>query len=102
MAVDEAGNGAKAPAVDLDELAFWLLEVAHRAKRNDTSLLAEDVGIVDYLDVAHGLTAQRCLPARMRGNLSEIADEQAGRVAAGPARRRHQPPYGGIGCSRPW
>ena len=95
VAVDETRNRAEAPPVDLLHVAVERPEVAHRPDRRDQAVLAEDVAVVDPVDVGERAPAQRRRASGRRGDLGEVADEQPGR------RRCRHGPGGGIGGSKP-
>ena len=64
MAVDEAGDRAEAAPVELLDVAVERPEVAHPADGRDPAVLAEDVGVLDDVDLAERRAAERALPPR--------------------------------------
>src|SRR5581483_9197215 len=76
MAVDEPRNGAQAAAVDLDDVAADRRQIAHPPDRGDRLALAEDVGVLEDLDLAELSPAQRRTGPGRRRHLREVADEQ--------------------------
>ena len=83
VAVDEARDRAEAAPVELLDVAVERAEVAHPPGRRDPPVLAEDVGVLDDLDLAERRAAERCSRARRGGELREVADEQAARGVSG-------------------
>ncbi len=99
VAVDEPGDRAQAAAVELLDLALERSEVAHRPDPGDVALLTEDIGVDNHLDLPERAAAQRCIDARRRDELGEIADEQpphGGGVAPvrTPSGAGPSPPFG--------
>ncbi len=76
VTVDEAGDRAAAGRVELVHLAVERRQVAHPSHRLDRLAPAEDVGVLDHLDLAERSAAQRRRATRGRRELREVADEQ--------------------------
>ena len=76
MAVDEPWDRAEAAAVELLDVAVERPEVGHPAGRGDPPVVAEDVRVLDHVDVAEAVPAQggasRAPPGV--GELREVAD----------------------------
>ena len=96
VAIDQPGDRAEAASVELLDLTLDRTEVAHAADRLDGVTRAEEITVLDHLDVGEGRAAQRRRRAGWGRELFEIADEQAARGA-----RRAHPASGGIGGSSP-
>ena len=77
VAVDEAGDRRQAARVELFDLPVERFQVAHPADRGDAAVLAEDVRVLDHLDLVEGVAAARPAAAGRRGELGEVADEEA-------------------------
>ncbi len=61
VAVDEAGKGTEAAAVELLGVArLGELEIGHAPDRHDLRALAEDVGIFEHVDSTQVRPAERC------------------------------------------
>ena len=76
VAVDEAGDRAQAATVELPHVAVERRQVAHAADGLDRVAGAEDVRVLDQLDLAERRPAQRRVAPGRRGQLREVADEQ--------------------------
>ena len=83
VAVDEAGNRAQAATVQLTDVAVERRQVAHAADGLDRVARAEDVRVLDQLDLAERRLAQGCVDPGRRGHLHEVADEQPGHASCG-------------------
>ena len=94
VAVDEARDRAEAAAVDLDDVAVERRQVAHAPDRLDRLAAAEDVRVLEHVDLAERGPAQRRVAPGRRRELREVADEQRARVGSRVARRRRdlEPP----------
>ena len=69
-------RGAPAP-IQLFDFAAHAAELGHGAHRGYSSLLAEDVAVLDHVEGAHlGWTAQRRAGARRRDDLGQVANEE--------------------------
>ena len=77
----------EAAAVDLLDVAVERAEVAHEPGRRDPAVLAEDVRVLDHVDVAESAAAKRRGRSRGGGELGEVADEEAGHAGA-PVERQ--------------
>ena len=97
VAVDEPGDRAEAAPVELDDVAVERGRSRHPADGDDRVAVAEDVRVVEPLDVAERAPRSGAPRAGRRRQLLEVADEQARRRAA----RAHSRPAAGIGGSRP-
>jgi len=99
VAVHEAGDRTTPGAVDLLDLPLETLELAHLPRSRDAPVLAEDEGLLEHLDAAESIPAERRLVPGRGHELREIADEQprgCGRLGPG-----HVEAEGGDGNSRP-
>ena len=76
VAVDEARDRAEPAAVQLDDVAVERAEIAHRPDRFDRLAVAEDVAVLDEVDLAERLPAQRRFAPRRADDLTQVADEQ--------------------------
>ena len=76
VAVDEPRDRAQPAPVDLDDVAVERRQVAHAPHRLDRVAGAEDVRVLEHLDVAERGAAQRRLTAGRRRQLRQVADEQ--------------------------
>jgi len=76
VAVDEPGDCSKATTVDLRHVAVELRQVAHPADVLDAPLVNDDVGVLDNLDPAEHLAAERRGTAGRRRELREVTNEQ--------------------------
>src|SRR5205823_12713645 len=76
VAVDEAGDRAPSPPVDLDHVAVERRQVAHAADRADRVAVAEDERILDDVDLAERRSAQGRAATRRCRDLREVADEE--------------------------
>src|SRR5581483_4714111 len=99
MAVDEPRDGGSTPAVELDDLVAERPEVSHPADGCDGVAVAEEVGILDDLDLGQRRASKRSPTTRGRDELRQVADEQPGRP---PCRADHSRETGGTGSSSPW
>ena len=81
MAVDEARDRAQAACVELIDLALDLREITHPSDAGNGSVLAEDIGILDHVDLPQVRAAQRTVATGRSRDLNEIADQQAARPA---------------------
>ena len=97
VAVDEPGHGAEAARVELLDLAVDSPQVAHAPDRLDSAVAAQDIRILEHLDVAESGAAERRTSPAWGRQLHEIADEQA----ATAARRAHSVTERAIGATRP-
>jgi len=97
VAVDEPGNGAEPPPVELLDVTVDRPELAHRADRLDHAAGAEDVRVFEHIDLTERRPADRRIRTRGSRELREVAYEQA----AFAARRAHSASGGDIGASRP-
>jgi hypothetical protein len=97
MTVNEAGNGAQPPSVDLGDVAVQAPKVAHPSHGRDRCAVAEDVGVLEHLHVPKRRSPQWSSGSRRSGELREIAEEQA----APAARGAHPRSEGCIGASSP-
>src|SRR5690349_2663297 len=101
VAVHEPRDRTEAATVELLDsgcvAAEPRVEAAHRPGRDDPSVLAQDISIVDDLQVAERTASERRLAPGRRRQLCEVANEQAGRGAV----VAHAPGSGGIGASSP-
>ena len=79
VAVDEPRNRAERAAVELLDVAVERREVGHAPYGGDRRALAEDVRVLDQLDLAERAASERGVRSRRRRELCEIADEQARR-----------------------
>ena len=98
VAVDEPGERAQAPPVELLHVACERAEVGHPPHVGDAAVLAQDIRVLDDVDPPEVGAAQRRFGSRRRYDLAEVAHEQARRSV----RRAHSASVGGIGGSRPW
>ena len=83
-------------AVELDDVAVERGQIPHSADRRDYAVLAQDVRVVEPVDVREGVSAERRSATGGRDELLEVADQQARR--AGHAHAVPAPP---IGASKP-
>ena len=97
VAIHQPRECAQSASVELLDLAGERRQVAHAADRLDRTAGAENVRVLQHVDLAERGSAQWRLGAGRRRQLSEVADEQA----PGVARRAHSSLEGGIGASRP-
>jgi hypothetical protein len=65
-----------APALDLLHVAVELRQLAHPADVLDAPLVNHDVGVLDDVDPAEPVAAERRVAARRRRELGEVSDEQ--------------------------
>ena len=98
VAVDQPGQRAAAPSVDLDEVALEWLQVAHAADGRDRVAVDEHVRLLQQLDLSERASAQWRCPAGRADELREIADEQPRHAALRdrPGAQR-EPPSAGTG-----
>ncbi len=75
MAVDEPRNRGQPAAVELLDVAVER-EIAHPPDRGDATRLAQDVRVLEQLDLGERVAAKRRGAARRRGDLREIPDEE--------------------------
>src|SRR5215211_7467628 len=85
VAVDETRDRAEAAAVELLDIAVHRPEVGHAPHADDAVSVGQDERVLDHLDVAERAPSKRRAGAARRGELLEIADQQA----AGPAWAAH-------------
>ena len=97
VAVDEPRQSAQTGAVELLDLAVERTQVSHPADGRDLTPLAEEVRVIDDLDLAERVSSQRHVAPGGAHDLREVADEQPLRLAG----RAHSAPRGGIGGSSP-
>ena len=97
MAVDKPGNRAEPPSVELFDVAVDRPELAHRADRLDHAAAAEDVRILEHVDLTERRAAERRTRSGRSRELREVADEHA----ACAAHEAHATSGGDIGASRP-
>ena len=76
VTVDEAGNRTQAASVELMHVAVECRQVAHAADGLDRVAGAEDVRVLDQLDVAESRPAQWRVEPSRRGQLREVPDQQ--------------------------
>jgi hypothetical protein len=76
VAVDETGDGAAAPAVELVHLAAERPEVAHPTDGGDRLAVHEDVGVLEHVDVCESGAAQRGVRARRARHLRQVAQQE--------------------------
>ncbi len=92
VTVDEARNGTASASVDLDDVAVERGQIAHAPDGLDRLAVAEDVRVLDHVDLAQRWPAQRRVAARRRRHLDEVADEKSHavslRASRGGDRRR--------------
>ena len=87
MAVDEPGERAQPPPVELLDVPFEHTEVGHPPHFGDAALLAEDERAFEDVDPSEIGAAKRRRGARRRHDLVEVADEQPRRRSAELTRR---------------
>ena len=75
VAVHESGDRARAATVHLNDVAGEARKIPHPPDRCDAAVLAEDVRVLDDVDVAERLSVQRRGRPRGRRDLREIANE---------------------------
>ena len=75
VAVDEPRDRRQAAAVHLEHVVRDVFEVGHPPACDNRAVLAEQERILDDLDFAELLAAQRCLPAGGRRELCQVSDE---------------------------
>src|SRR6185295_18893100 len=97
MAVDEPGDRAEPAPFDLVHLTVETGKIAHTADALDRSAGAEDVRVFDHVGLGELGSPQRGSRPGRRGELFQIADEQA----APAARGIHPRSAGGIGAWSP-
>src|SRR5207244_12703417 len=93
----EPGDRAQPTPVELLDVTVDRGQVAHAPDGLDRVAVAEDVCVLEHLDLTERLAPQRSVTAARRRELCEIADEQAARAA----RKAHPCSGGGIGPSSP-
>jgi hypothetical protein len=76
VAVDKPGNGAQPASVDLDDVTLDPGEPAHRPDRLDRVAVAQDVRVVDPVQVRQRAAAERRVQSRRAHHLREVADQQ--------------------------
>src|SRR4029450_10087653 len=76
MAVHQPGDRTEPRTVELLDVAARRRQVAHRADGLDPAVNAEHVGVLDPLDLAERLAAQRGTGSRRRGELLEVANQE--------------------------
>ena len=82
MAVDEAGDRAKPATVELDDVAVDRTEIRHPPDVDDPVVRAQDVRVVDPVDVGERTAAKRRVPSRRRDDLDEVVDQQTAHAAS--------------------
>ena len=99
VTVDQARHRAPPATVDLDRLlATNGLEISHAPHRGHATTLGEHVRVLDHLDLPEGRSAQGSGVSGRRGELREIADEEA---SGSVALRRRRGPHQAFGKPRP-
>jgi hypothetical protein len=76
VAVHQPGQRAAPAPVELGDLAANRPEVAHPADGGDSSVVAEQKGVLEHLDLAEGCAPEGSLDGCGRDELGEIANEQ--------------------------
>ena len=95
VTVDQARHRTPPATVDLDRLlAANALEISHAPHRGNATTLAEDVRVLDHLDLPEGRSTQGSGVSLRRGELGEIPDEEAGSAVALQLRRGHHQAFG--------
>ena len=78
MTVDEARHGAEPAAVELLDLVRLGGQVAHPADRLDAARTAEQIGVVDHVDVGERAPTQGQDAGHRGRQLGEPADQEVG------------------------
>ena len=81
VAVDEPWDRAEAAGVELLDLALEGAERVHPSDRLDLGAVAEDVRVVDPVEIGERTAAQRSAAAGRARDLGEIADQEPAHAA---------------------
>jgi hypothetical protein len=88
VAVDETRDRCETTGVELLDLAVERAEVAHPPGRRDSPVLAEDVPVLEDVNLTEGTAAERSVAAGRSDEPGEIADKEAAhRVASSDGSR---------------